>query len=141
MDYEKCGTATEAPSIVVKENRSRFEVENPNRYVCHKIKVDGCLITDEYEKCDWIISTNDPVKRAFFVELKGCNVDKAISQLKSTLDYTSDKYKGYKKECFAVTTRIPKHGPSIRKKCLEFHKSTKATLIIKNLKGSIALNS
>ncbi|URQ99428.1 hypothetical protein LOC50_03700 [Pseudoalteromonas sp. SCSIO 43095] len=137
MDYDLCSTETTDSKVVVQENRSRFEVNNRRRESLKKVQVDGCLINDHREKCDWIIEVNNLNKRALFIELKGCDVDKAISQLKSTLVHTRNKYKDYSKECFAVTTRIPKHGASTRKKCIDFHKETKATLSIKNLNTSI----
>lgn len=138
MDYDLCSTTTTDSKVVVQENKSRFEVQNNSRLTLRKVQVDGCLIKDNSQKCDWIIEVDDQVKRALYIELKGCDVDKAISQLKSTLVHTRTRYLRYKKECFAVTTRIPKHGPSIRKKCLEFHKQTKVTLSIKNLNTTIA---
>lgn len=137
MDFEQCSTPTKDSLIVVQENRSRFEVQNPNRYTFLKTEVDGCLILDNHEKCDWIISTEEPIPKAMFIELKGCDVDKAISQLISTLSDTKDRYKTYKRECYAVTTRIPKHGSSIRKKCIDFHKRTNTTLFVKNLRASV----
>jgi hypothetical protein len=138
MDYDLCSTETTDSRVVVQENRSRFEVQNSGRESLKKVQVDGCLIDDHIEKCDWIIEVNNQSQRALFIELKGCDVDKAISQLKSTLVHTQIRYANYAKECFAVTTRIPKHGASIRKKCLDFHRQTKVTLSIKNLNTTIA---
>ncbi len=137
MDYNKCSTLANDSTIVVQENKSRFELKNPERKYFQKIEVDGCLIGEGFEKCDWIIASENQKKRALYIELKGCDIDKAISQLKSTLLHTKEKYRDYNRECYAVTTRIPKHGPSIRKKCLEFYKSTKATLSVKNIKASV----
>jgi hypothetical protein len=138
MDYDLCSTETTDSRVVVQEKRSRFEVQNSRRASLKKVQVDGCLINDHREKCDWIIEINDQSQRALFIELKGCDVDKAISQLKSTLTHTRTRYSNYAKECFAVTTRFPKHGSSNRKKCLDFHKQTKVTLSIKNLNTIIA---
>jgi hypothetical protein len=138
MDYDLCSTEITSSRLVVQENRSRFEVTNSRRESLKKIQVDGCLINDHREKCDWIIEINNQSQRVLFIELKGCNVDKAISQLKSTLVHTRERYVDYAKECFAVTTRIPKHGASTRKKCLDFHKNTKVTLSIRNLNTTIS---
>jgi hypothetical protein len=138
MDYDLCSTETTDSRVVVQENRSRFEVTNSRRESLKKVQVDGCLISDHSEKCDWIIEINNQSNRALFIELKGCDVDKAISQLKSTLVHTQEKYANYAKECFAVTTRIPKHGASTRKKCIDFYKQTNVTLSIKNLNSSVS---
>lgn len=139
MNYDGCTTPVNDPMIVVQENKSRFEVKNPKRNGFYKVEVDGCLISDHRERCDWIIYTEEPVQKVLYIELKGCGIDKAISQLMSTLEHTSTKYEDFEKSCFAVTTRIPKHGASIRKKCLDFHRKTSATLSVKNINASITL--
>ena len=132
MNYADCTITTKNSTIPVKENKSKLEVSNPNRLPVQKIKVDGCLISDNQEKCDWIIALEIPSPKAFFVELKGCNLDKAISQLKATLTATKAKFKNHDKSCYAVTTRIPKHGPDMRKRCIDFHKETNSTLSVRN---------
>jgi len=139
MDFNACSTASKSPVLVVKENKSCFEVVNSSRLSITKVKVDGCLINDARMRCDWIIEVGDPVNRALFVELKGCDVDKAIVQLKATLVHTAARYSESSKQCFAVTTRIPKHGDSVRKKCIDFHRSTNVTLSIRNIKSSFAV--
>lgn len=140
MNYNLCSTETTDYRVVVKENKSKFELQNNKKIKLKKVQVDGCLIKDGRERCDWIIEIDDQSsQRALFIELKGCNIEKAISQLKSTLEHTKTRYANYIKECFAVTTRIPKHGPTTRKKCIDFHKKTNATLSIKNLKTTFVV--
>lgn len=139
MDYAKCSLSVKDPIIVVAENKSRFELSNPGRLEISKIQVDGCLIPQNLEKCDWLFSIEKPLKKAYYIELKGCDLDKAISQLKATLSHTKAKFLEFDKECFAVTTRIPKHGASVRRKCIDFHKATGARLSVKNLVFSLTV--
>jgi hypothetical protein len=138
MDYASCTVPTNDSRVVVQEKKSKFEVLNSNRIEIKKVQVDGCLINDHREKCDWIISI-DSLNKVLFIELKGCDVDKAISQLKSTLEHTKSKYQTFERECFAVTTRIPKGGSSVRKKSLDFFKHTKTTLSIKNNRSQVVI--
>lgn len=138
MDYALCTIPTTDSRVVVQENRSKFEVVNKDRLSVNKVEVDGCLIGDHLEKCDWIISI-DSLNRAFFIELKGCDIDKAISQLKSTLIHTRSKYQNYDRECFAVTSRIPKHGSSMQKRKMDFFRQTNVTLSVKNIKSELVL--
>lgn len=134
MDYAKHTTTVKDPIVVVQENRSKFELINKNRINVDKVQVDGGLIScSNTEKCDWILSYKSQSDTALFIELKGCDIDKAISQLVSTLGHTKDKYQSHIKKCFAVTTRIPKHGSTMRKKALDFHNKTKTILVVKNL--------
>lgn len=137
MDYAKCTINTTDSVIVVKENKSKFEVINLNNSPIQKIQVDGCLIGSEHEKCDWLVSTTKEPLRAIYVELKGCDIKKATSQLKNTLKLTEAKYRAHKRECYAVTSRIPKHGTDVRRMMIDFFKETKATLSVKNISISI----
>lgn len=132
MDYKKCSLKSKDPIIVVSENRSRFEVINTARKEVSKIQVDGCLIDSKLEKCDWLIAVEKPEKKAYYIELKGCDLDKAISQLKATIEHTKARFREFKRECYAVTSRVPKHGSTIRKRCLDFHNETGSTLAVKN---------
>jgi hypothetical protein len=139
MDYASCTLEIDDSKVVVKENRSKFEVVNSSRMKIKKIQVDGCLINDARERCDWILDIPLPINRVLFVELKGCDVDKAISQLKSTLKYTSSDYSGRERECFIVTTRVPKFGPSMQKKCIQFFRDTSTKLQVKNSSQTIKI--
>lgn len=139
MDFDKCTVCTTESKIVLKERKSTFEIENSNNIEVKKIQVDGCLIPDQYEKCDWIIELKNPVQKAFFIELKGCKLAKAISQLISTLLLTNETYANHKKECFIVTTRVPRTSPEIQRKRKELYKHTGTTLIVKNRKYTIKI--
>lgn len=140
MDYEKCTVATKDQLIVLKENRSRFEIQNKEKKNIQKIQVDGCLIDDAQEKCDWIVSVNhEGTKKALYIELKGCQLDKAISQLQATLKTTEQRFGNHSRECYAVTTRVPKHGASVRKLAIDFFNKTKSSLTVKNLVSTISL--
>ena len=133
MNYEKCTTATRDSTIVLRENRSKFEIHNKEKHVINKIQVDGCLISEKHEKCDWIVTfDNKKTKRAIFIELKGCQLEKAVSQLKTTLHLTTDYFIDHEKECYAVTTRVPKHGTSVRKIAIDFYRKTNTPLSVKN---------
>ncbi|MBM0511449.1 hypothetical protein [Aeromonas hydrophila] len=139
MDYEKHTIATSDTCIVVKENKSKFELKNPNRIEIKKTKVDGGLISDDRERCDWLFAIQDPQPRAMFIELKGCNLDKAISQLNSTIEHTKDIFKKHSKECFAITTRVPKNDSSTRRLILDMMKKKQAKLTIKNILISVVI--
>lgn len=139
MNYEKCTSATEDPLIVVEENRSKLTVTNKGRRSVKKIQVDGCLIAHEQEKCDWLVVTTDEPLRALYIELKGCDLKKATSQLKNTVKLTEAFFGKYNKECYAVTSRVPKHGTDARRIAMDFYRETKATLSIKNIHHNVEI--
>ncbi|EHH1258022.1 hypothetical protein J7H92_001812 [Vibrio parahaemolyticus] len=124
MNYIGCTTTDNSSTIKVSEKKSSFSVENKDRKDIKKLAVDGCLITDNRERCDWIIYQEAPQKKAFYVELKGCDVQKGISQLSATLKTTQSEFAEYKKECFLISTRVPGHSPALDKKKKQFHRET-----------------
>jgi hypothetical protein len=132
MNYHKCSTITRAQKIVVKECRSSFELENPSRVPVEKIQVDGCLIDDDSERCDWLFFFRSHCEIAIFVELKGCDIKKAVSQLAATLTATRGRYRNARITCFAVTSRYPSQGPSVQKLTKDFYRKYSVPLIVKN---------
>lgn len=134
MRYLECSQSTNDPCVVVEENKCKFKILNRSGYSIRKIQVDGCLIVDDREKCDWIVAIdNEKLLKAMYIELKGKKIDKAVSQLKSTLDITKDNFKKYDKECYVVTTRFPKGGVDHRKIQIDFMRATKVALKVKNI--------
>lgn len=132
MSYSSCTEECYDSKVTVKENRSRFVLNNESRYKVLRTKVDGCFIQGHEERCDWLLSTDQPEKMAYLVELKGKDIDKAISQLSATLDKLPQSLASHKKICIAVTTRIPKYGPSMRTRYEDFMKRNGVKLTVKN---------
>ena len=56
MDYNKCTTSINDRLIVVKEHRREFRIDNNKNRIIKKVVVDGCLMKDFHEKCDFIFS-------------------------------------------------------------------------------------
>ncbi|ENN2390376.1 hypothetical protein [Vibrio alginolyticus] len=132
MNYNGCTTVDSSSIIKVSEKKSSFSIENKNRSDVKKLAVDGCLITDNRERCDWIIYQDTPKKQAFYVELKGCDVQKGISQLSATVKTTKAQFSDYKKECYLISTRVPSHSPALARKKMQFNKDTGLTVNITN---------
>jgi len=79
-------------SSVATENGKRFELDNrTNADIC-KVRVDGCLITDnDVRKCDFFFEVGGITKSYFLVELKGVDLNSAVKQIESTYDLLSAK--------------------------------------------------
>lgn len=60
---------------------------NPRSLRCRRICVDGCVITDG-PKCDFMLVT--PEGDEHYVELKGTDVEWAITQLETTIKTLHD---------------------------------------------------
>ena len=132
MSYTDCTEKTKHPKKVLRDNGSKtsFEIENPSRREFTITRVDGCLIQGHVEKCDYMVGVHEQEGNGILhlVELKGKKLDKAISQLESTLRRVPENFSGYKKICYAVTTSIPKGGPRAMKKKVEFERKSSVVL-------------
>jgi len=72
--------------IVCRENKSEYRYINNAKQRVAKIKVDGGLVPSKHNtiKCDYLVINWDSAT-SFFIELKGSDVRKAISQIIATL--------------------------------------------------------
>ncbi len=66
--------------------------------------IDGCLV-QEGERCDYLVVVNDILK-AFYVELKGHDINKAMKQVISTFHLYKDKNKSYLQLGRIVPTKV-----------------------------------
>ena len=70
--------------ITCSEKRSKYVASNPQRKLNSKIKIDNALIKgNDTLRCDyglWVEEGN----RMILIELKGCDVEKALKQLFNT---------------------------------------------------------
>lgn len=95
--------------IVLKEKKSKITLLNPDKKLYHEVKVDGDLyaITETQEKkCDYLELGKD-TSDAFFIELKGIDIDTAYEQL---LESAKNINVGSvsKKVAIVVSPHIPK---------------------------------
>ncbi|WP_137169645.1 hypothetical protein [Marinomonas sp. FW-1] len=139
MEFNKCTSSSKNKITKIHENKSELIIKNNNNKTINKIKVDGCLIGDKFEKCDYIVTTieNNKPQKAFFIELKGCKIEKAINQLDSTLNLTKTYFEDYVKECYIICTRVPKSSSKIQKMRIIFSNNHKSTLSIKTTRHTI----
>ncbi|MBB6004945.1 hypothetical protein [Arcicella rosea] len=83
---EQCVEFNDTRRIAVfkddKESRE-FIVNNLRNKSLKKYRVDNCLIS-EGEKCDYLLVVED--EKLYFIELKGSDLIKAVSQINTSLD-------------------------------------------------------
>jgi hypothetical protein len=137
LNYEKCTSVVKNSRVVVQENRSSFELVNEPRHRIERVEVDGCLITGDQERCDWLLVVKCNPEVAYYVELKGCDLKKAVSQLGATLKATKDRFALINRKCYAVTTRVPRQGPTVQKLARAFYKEHSVLLEVKNIRASV----
>ena len=134
MDYGNCATQTTHKIITAEENRRKLTINNPSGKVVRKIKVDGCVIVDSGKRCDYLFEIDDFASQVIYwviyLELKGCDIEKAYTQLVATIDRFIVEHRGIKKECHIVASRVPKAGPKVQQLKIRLLKEKKATLIV-----------
>lgn len=102
--------------IVLKERKSKITLLNPSKKLYHEVKVDGDLysFTETQEKrCDYLEIGKETVD-AFFIELKGIDLDSAYEQLLSSIKNIRIENVS-SKIAIAVTPHIPKANVKFQK--------------------------
>lgn len=107
---EKSQCEKQQKIIVSKDNRTPREHRalNPERYFVRQYKLDGNLIKNQ-KCCDFLV-LNDSLKNAYFIELKGCNIDEAIPQLQGGLEKCRTELREYTIYFRIVVSKVCTHN-------------------------------
>ena len=138
MDFTKCSQQSKNAIIVVEESGRKFRIKNPKAATVRTITIDGCLIDDKRERCDYVFELGDPCHCAIYLELKGSDIEKAVSQLTETLGYLSARHT-CKKICHIVASRVPKAGPKVQNLKVEMARKHRVLLHVGTTEVSIQL--
>lgn len=111
MDYAS-HTTIHRSDLPVDENGRCCHFDNPHKLKLHKVRVDNGLISSsKFEKCDyithWIDSKNK--EHVIYIELKGCDIKKAFSQVETTILKTEGRFGNSEiRKCIIVCSRVRK---------------------------------
>ena len=130
MDFERCSEDCAHPTIVVEENKRKFTLQKPQREKVIKIKVDGCLIDDRRQRCDYIFEIGKSPHCAVYLELKGSDIDKAYRQLAATIGYLTERHQTCTKICHIVASRVPRAGPKVQNLKVQLARTHRAILFV-----------
>ena len=72
------------PIIVSGEKSKKHIAINNDKNLVRQFKIDNDVIKDNIKKCDYLV-LNDDKQTAYFVELKGTDVDGAILQIENMI--------------------------------------------------------
>lgn len=141
MDFDACSTKHKKPLIPVEESGRKFTIQNPQKALVIEVKVDGCLINDHRERCDYLFEIGQKCHCVVYLELKGADIEKAYNQLIATIGYTKEKYKDSRKICHIVASRVPKSGPKVQNLKVSMAKKYKVLLKVDTDKTSINITT
>ncbi len=127
--YEK-SKCTCGARFCAAENKSKFTILSKDVNEVEKIKIDGYLdVSSEHRKCDYLfVYTNqnsENIKRYIFVELKGEDIDYAVTQIGNVISiFLNNGYVFRDKVIGAViNSRNPSNDGSYRKAKLKLEKT------------------
>jgi len=136
MNFKKCSEEIKKKIIAVSENTRKFEIRNDNSRSVNKVRVDGCLIDDNRERCDYLFEID---KLVIYVELKGSDIQKAYNQLIATIGYCKHRHDKSVKECYIVASRVPRAGTDIQTLKKKMSSTHKVQLFVKTQKAEITI--
>ncbi|MBW1649969.1 MAG: hypothetical protein JRJ44_04730 [Deltaproteobacteria bacterium] len=141
MDFKKCSKINNNKIISTYENHKAFIINNVGLRIISKVKVDGCLITDDRIRCDYLFEIDEPIRKVIYLELKGKNVNKAYEQLEATIGYLKKRHnsKVVKKRAYIISSRVPQAGADVQQLKSSMAKDCNVQLVVRNRKVEIAI--
>ncbi|MCO6492422.1 MAG: hypothetical protein J5I98_28655 [Phaeodactylibacter sp.] len=87
FDDNSCEKFSDKRKIISLEETKgiKYKGINDNRKKVTCIRVDGCIIVETDKKCDFLL-LECQTKTAFFIELKGSDLIKAVRQVRHTIE-------------------------------------------------------
>lgn len=128
----ECEIKSDKFTFVAPGAKTEYRVSNDNRKVISKYIVDDCLLRlrQRDEKCDYLFMI-DTTKSAYFIECKGSDILKAVSQIHSSINILTDDLKGYILKGRIVSTRV--YSPDLRTQAYsKLREKFKGDLKVKN---------
>jgi len=94
-------------TVICTDHKSSttFIYDNKSSDKLTKYKIDGCLISDEGAKCDFLL-LNCNKKQSFFIELKGSDLIRAIEQIDRSIDMLIGSIEDFSINARIVLTRV-----------------------------------
>ena len=92
----------------VRQSREHRAVNPERKFSLRHYKLDGDIVQNE-KCCDFLL-INDDSKKAYFIELKGVNVDEAVDQLQASATRFSSELDGYAFLYRIVCSRVRTHN-------------------------------
>ena len=129
----------EYSEFVSTENKCTHVGENKAHDDVRHFLIDGGVLPKEKdpERCDYLL-LNDSNQRAFFIELKGSDIKKAISQIETTVDMIVDslpEYTVYKRIIYHSGTQALQNNDVLKWKI-----RNKGRVVIKENRYSESIN-
>lgn len=137
MSFGACANNSNNPLITAQAHGRQLVIHNPAGKQISKVEVDGCVVTDNSLRCDYLFEVDAPMAKVIYLELKGKDVDRAYAQLCATMDRFAARHRGISKDCHIVASRVPKAGPKVQVMKVKMLKNYQARLFVNTTKHEI----
>lgn len=110
LTKEKSECEKNASIIVSKDrgnSREHRAINKERKFEVRQYKLDGNLIKQK-KSCDYLV-INDTSKKAYFIELKGVNLDEAIPQLEGAEAIVKNELRGFDFYYRIIVTKVGTH--------------------------------
>lgn len=113
LDLQKSLCRKDAKTIVSRDKKHpkiQHILQNEgSQYKVYQFQIDGDVVTDRtVKKCDYLVKAESRTDRkAYFIELKGRDIDQALKQVDSTIEMFQSELKGYKILRRIITSKVP----------------------------------
>ncbi len=140
MDFKKCSKINNNKIISTYENHKAFIINNVGLRIISKVKVDGCLITDDRIRCDYLFEIDEPIRKVIYLELKGKNIKHGYKQLKATIGYLKTRHsKVVKRFAYIIASRVPKPRGNVRELKVKMKRDYNIRLFVHIRKAEVAV--
>ncbi len=93
IDSNCCQNLGKPLNVSIEEKEKKYEYKNNAGRTLIRCKVDDCVNINN-GKCDYLL-IDDTCRIAYFIELKGSDLNKAIDQIENTINHIANKLKNY----------------------------------------------
>lgn len=109
-DLDKCTEQCQDSFVSVIANLKSFGILNRGLENINRIQIDDCVFgAADGKKCDWLFEfLESGEEMAFYVELKGTNMNEAYKQLVETLKKLRVIHANSHRRCFIVCAETPR---------------------------------
>lgn len=107
--YSKCGIKQK--KVVSVEKKNEHILLNESGWDVYQFHIDGGIVQSSFgERCDYIVEVDMvPKPKAYIIELKGSDLEKAISQIIVTMNIFKNQLSGYTQLPRIIMRRVPTH--------------------------------
>lgn len=134
IDFRGCSSKKESAIIVLsdkKQSSAKLTIKNPEKRAIYEIKVDGCLISEDKIRCDYLIVLGDCSQ--YYVELKSkSHIEHALKQISATIEFIQKNYPELHNgriKAVICSKKVPRVTSSFQNQKARFSKKYKAKII------------